>query len=303
MKWKKTISGLMFGIAASSLVGCASSAQNAPKQETTVSDETHMDIACTSVAIAQILDGLGYDHVIGVPESSGTIPERYQEAKTIGAPMNPDLEIIKSLAPDLVLSPQTLEASLGESYRNAGISSAFLNLSSVDGMYQAVTSLGELLGCQEAAQRMNQEYQDYMETYRNQVKEEQEILLLMAFPDGFYLIATENSYVGNLLNMAGGKNVYGSDYKGDENGFVNINPEDMIQKNPDRICVFAHYAEKEAFAFMEKDFAENSIWQHFDAVKEGKITYLPSEYFGMSANLSWTEALDYLAPVFQEETP
>lgn len=303
MKWKRIVNGVICGVCAAALAGCASSAQNAPEQKEAVSEEKPMDLACTSVAIAQILDALEYDHVIGVPETSGTLPERYQEAKAIGSPMNPDLEIIKSLSPDLVLSPQTLEASLGESYRNAGISSAFLNLSSVDGMYQAITSLGELLGCQEAAARMNQDYQEYMETYWNQVKETQDILLLMAFPDGFYLIATENSYVGDLLHMAGGENVYGSDYKGDENGFVNINPEDMIQKNPDRICVFAHYAEKEAFAFMEKDFAENSIWQHFDAVKEGKITYLPSKYFGMSANLSWTEALDYLAPVFQEETP
>lgn len=72
-------------------------------------------------------------------------------------------------------------------------------------------------------------------------------MLLMAFPDGFYLVATENSYVGNLVKLAGGNNVYGSDYKGDENGFVNINPEDIVSRNPNRIMVFAHYAEAEAF--------------------------------------------------------
>lgn len=292
--------GLIAGMSACLLGGCASAAQNAPESsQKTAEEKKELSIACTSAAICQILDALGYENVVGVPETSGNLPERYQNAETIGGAMSPDLEIIKSISPDLVLSPQTLENSLGESYQAAGITSAFLDLSSVEGMYQAIESLGELLGCEESADRLNKDYEKFMEEYREQVDEEQEILLLMAFPDGFYLIATENSYVGNLVKLAGGKNVYGSDYKGDENGFVNINPEDMIQKDPDRIMVFAHYAEEEAFAYMEKEFAEDSTWQYYDAVKEGKITYLPSKYFGMSANLSWTDALDYLAPVFQ----
>ncbi len=279
------------------LNGCASSSQNAPQKNST--DE--MTIVTTSVAICEILHELGYKNVIGVPETSGELPEEYKELPTVGAAMNPDLEIIKKLDPDLVLSPQTLESSLAESYKTAGITSAFLDLSSVEGMYKAITSLGELLNCEERAKALNEEYVSYMESYKEAVTGGEEILLLMAFPDGFYLVATENSYVGNLVKLAGGKNVYGSDYKGDENGFVNINPEDMVSKNPDRIMVFAHYAEAEAFSFMEKEFKEDVSWSYFDAVKNASITYLPSEYFGMSATLSWTESLDYLKPILSGE--
>lgn len=292
-KYKKALA-LILGAFILSLSGCASSPQNAPQGET----NKDMTIVSTSVAICEILDELGYDNVIGVPETSGTLPERYQDITTVGAPMNPDLEIIKKLNPDLVLSPQTLESSLAESYRAAGITSAFLDLSSVEGMYRAISSLGEYLGCENEAARLNEEYEKFMSDYSNGVEEEPSILLLMAFPDGFYLVATENSYVGNLVKLAGGKNVYGSDYKGDENGFVNINPEDMVQKSPDRILVFAHYAEEDAFKYMRSEFESNESWQYFDAVKEGKITYLPSEYFGMSATLSWTESLEYLGPIF-----
>lgn len=290
----KRILALTLGIGILALSGCASSPQNAPKSESV----ENMTIVSTSVAICEILDELGYDNVIGVPETSGTLPERYQNISTVGAPMNPDLEIIKSLNPDLVLSPQTLESGLAESYRAAGITSAFLDLSSVEGMYKAITSLGEYLGCGDKAEQLNKEYENFMDNYSNGVKNEPSILLLMAFPDGFYLVATENSYVGNLVKLAGGKNVYGSDYKGDENGFVNINPEDMVQKDPDQIFVFAHYAEEDAFKYMKSEFESNASWQYFDAVKDGKITYLPSEYFGMSATLSWTKSLEYLEPMF-----
>ena len=295
MKKLKTILALALCIA--TLGGCASSPQNAPEKES----GEGITIVSTSVAICEILDEFGYDNVIGVPETSGTLPERYQGIKTVGAPMNPDLEIVKSLNPDLVLSPQTLESSLAESYRAAGITSAFLDLSSVEGMYKAITSLGEYLGCEDAAKKLNEDYESYMQSYQNGIEEEPDILLLMAFPDGFYLVATENSYVGDLVNLAGGNNVYGSDYKGDENGFVNINPEDIVQKNPDKILVFAHYAEEDAFKYMRSEFESNTSWQYFDAVKNGNISYLPSEYFGMSATLSWTDSLEYLEPILHGE--
>lgn len=295
MKQLKTILAIALCIA--TLGGCASSPQNAPKKES----GEGISIVSTSVAICEILDEFGYDNVIGVPETSNTLPERYQGIKTVGAPMNPDLEVVKSLDPDLVLSPQTLESSLAESYRVAGITSAFLDLSSVEGMYKAISSLGEYLGCEDAAKKLNEDYESYMQSYQNGIEEEPDILLLMAFPDGFYLVATENSYVGDLVNLAGGNNVYGSDYKGDENGFVNINPEDIVQKNPDKILVFAHYAEEDAFKYMRSEFESNASWQYFDAVKNGNISYLPSEYFGMSATLSWTDSLEYLEPILHGE--
>ncbi len=273
--------------------GCASSPKNAPKNET----DKGITIVSTSVAICEILDEFGYDNVIGVPETSGKLPERYREISTIGAAMNPDLEIIKSLNPDLVLSPQTLETSLSESYQAAGITSAFLDLSSVEGMYKAITSLGEYLGCEDKADELNKEYKDFMDNYTNGAEDGPSILLLMAFPDGFYLVATENSYTGNLVKLAGGQNVYGFDCNGDENGFVSINPEDIVQKNPDYVLVFAHYAEEDAFKYMKSEFESNEQWQYFNAVKEDKIVYLPSEYFGMSATLSWTESLEYLNPI------
>ena len=280
------------------LGGCASAQQNAPEDGAGAAGER--TVVSTSVVICEILDELGYEQVIGVPETENALPERYQGVETVGAPMNPDLEIIKGLDPDLVLSPQTLEASLAEGYQAAGITSAFLDLSSVEGMYAAITSLGEYLGCQDEAARLNWEYESSLQRYQSQGSERVDVLLLMAFPDGFYLVATENSYVGNLVKLAGGENVYGSQYRGDENGFANINPEDMIQRDPDHILVFAHYAQEDAFQYMQSEFAQNGTWQHFAAVREGNVAYLPSEYFGMSASLDWTQALEYLAPILGE---
>ena len=277
------------------LCGCASSPDHAPDAQKEAGDTPR--IVSTSVAICEILDALEYDDVIGVPVTEFDLPARYAGAEKIGAPMSPDLEKITQLSPDLVLSPQSLEGDLSVKYTNAALNAGFLDLSNVDGMYDAIVSLGELLGREAQAQKLLAERDAFLKGFTFDAEETPSILLLMAFPDGFYLIATENSYVGNLVKLAGGKNVYGNDYKGDENGFVNINAEDIVQRDADYILVFAHYGEQAAFDYMQHEFETNKTWQYFDAVQNGRVIYLPRATFGMSASLSWTEGLDYLKPL------
>ncbi len=295
----KTFKKILCLLSAGAVALCASGC-TMPQPTETVSGSS-ISIASTSVAICEILDALQYDNVIGVPQTESELPERYSQATAIGAPMTPDYEIIKSIAPDLVLSPKTLESSLSSEYSAAGINSAFLDLSSVESMYSAITSLGELLGKEEEAQTLVDEYNSYIENYTSEATETKNVMILMAFPDGFFLVATENSYVGNLVKLAGGVNVYDSNTNGDENGFVSVNPEDMVQRNPDMILVFAHYSQDSAFTYMQEEFETNNAWQYYDAVKNHEIYYLPSEYFGMSASLDWTEALDYLKPILYGE--
>lgn len=288
---------LTVSILGAALSGCA--VKKGPEGPAASGTNDNPAIVVTSVAIAEILDRLDYDNVIGVPESERTLPERYRGAKTVGAPMNPDLEIIKSLSPDMVLSPKTLESSLSAQYQNAGITSAFLDLASIEGMYGAISSLGKLLGRETQAAALTEDYGRYLADYGDGKTEDPDVLLLMCFPDGFFLASTEESYVGNLVKLAGGKNVYAGQ-TGDNEGFLNINPEDMVQKAPDKILVFAHYNEEAAFEYMRNEFATNSAWQYFDAVKNGQVYYLPSDVFGMSATLSWKDALECLEPILYQ---
>lgn len=62
------------------------------------------------------------------------------------------------------------------------------------------------------------------------------MLILMGLP-GSYVVATESSYVGSLVKLAGGVNVYGD---GNGQDFLNINPEDMVEKAPDIILRTSH---------------------------------------------------------------
>ena len=295
MKLKKIFSLCLAGALALSASGCVN---QHPEQNTDdVSGEVR--IVATSPAAVDICDRLELD-LVGVCSSTlSTIPERYQDVTTVGTAMSPDLEILKSLNPDYVLSPNSLQSDLQPKYASIGVNSLFLNLRSVEGMYASIEGLGEKFGREEQAQALVEEYEQFMEEYRsqNEGKESPTVLVLMGLP-GSYIVATESSYVGNLVKLAGGINVYGD---GDGQEFLTANTEDMKTKEPDIILRAAHALPVDVVEMFKDEFETNDIWKHFEAVQEGRVYDLPYELFGMSAKFNYPDALEVLQPLLYGE--
>ncbi|AAT87656.1 TPA: heme ABC transporter substrate-binding protein IsdE [Streptococcus pyogenes] len=261
----------------------------------TAKETEQQRIVATSVAVVDICDRLNLD-LVGVCDSKlYTLPKRYDAVKRVGLPMNPDIELIASLKPTWILSPNSLQEDLEPKYQKLDTEYGFLNLRSVEGMYQSIDDLGNLFQRQQEAKELRQQYQDYYRAFqaKRKGKKKPKVLILMGLP-GSYLVATNQSYVGNLLDLAGGENVYQSD----EKEFLSANPEDMLAKEPDLILRTAHAIPDKVKVMFDKEFAENDIWKHFTAVKEGKVYDLDNTLFGMSAKLNYPEALDTLTQLF-----
>lgn len=279
------------------LCGCVDQhpEENSKAESGSVTNADDLRIAATSPAVANICDKLDID-LVGVCSSTvSTIPDRYKDATQLGTAMNPDTEILASLDLDWILSPSSLESDLQPKYAAIKTKSAFLNLKSVEGMYKSIEELGEMFDRQEQAQKLVDEYTSFMNKYKNKNKgkESPKVLVLMGLP-GSYIVATDNSYVGSLVKLAGGTNVYG-DGGGQE--FLNANTEDMETKDPDIIVRCAHALPDEVVEMFNEEFSANDIWKHFRAVQEGKVYDLSYEYFGMSAGFDYPQALDELQPI------
>lgn len=273
-------------------------AVEAAKAKVAAMDEEPRIIA-TSPATADICDRLELD-LVGVCSSTiSTIPERYSEVEQVGTSMSPDMEIVASLSPDWILSPASLQSDLQPKYEAIDTDWAFLNLRSVPGMYRSIQELGEIFGREEQAQELVDEFTEFYEEYstRNEGKESPKVLILMGLP-GSYIIATENSYVGSLVELAGGENVYA----GTDQEFLTVNTEDMKTKEPDIILCAAHALPDQVTEMFKEDFETNDIWQHFDAVQNDRVYYLTYELFGMSATFDYPEALEELQPILYPES-
>lgn len=295
MKLKKILSLVLAGVMALSVTGCVN---QHPEETSSTNESSEIRLVATSPAVAQICNRLNLD-LVGICQSTSELPERYDGVTTVGMAMNPDLEIIKSLDPDYILSPATLQNDLQPKYASIGVSSLFLNLKSVEGMYASIEGLGEKFGREEEAAVMLEEFDSFMTEFaeKNAGKESPRVLVLMGLP-GSYIIATDNSYVGSLVKLAGGTNVYGD---GDGQEFLFANTEDMKTKEPDVILRAAHGLPDEARKMFAEEFATNDIWQHFKAVQEGRVYDLDSDLFNMSANFSYEEALKALQPMLYGE--
>lgn len=267
-------------------------------EEATEEKEDHRIIS-TTVALVEIMDALELD-LVGVPTSYKDLPERYADAKEVGMAAEPDMEIIKSLQPTEVLSATTLDAEfdLQPVYDSADVPVTFVDMESVEGMYEGIIDLGKRYDREEQADAIIKEFEEQVANIEQRVegKESPSVLILLGIP-GSYLVGTENSYIGDLVKRAGGENVI----QGEEVEFISSNTENLQQTNPDIILRAAHGMPNEVVKMFDKEFEENDIWQHFTAVQNDRVYDLEETLFGTTANLAVPEALEELLEILYPE--
>jgi iron complex transport system substrate-binding protein len=256
--------------------------------------ETDARIVSTTVAITEIMDELELD-LVGIPTTYMDLPERYDGVQEVGMAMDPDMEIIRSLDPTDVLTTTTLTSYVEESFDQADMEATYIDLDSVDAMYEGIVHLGEKFGREEQAEGMVNTFEEKLADIEAEIegKESPTVLILLGVP-GSYLVATEDSYVGDLVKRAGGKNAI------DETGveYVSSNTETLQQADADIILRMAHGMPEEVVEMFDAEFRENDIWRHFKAVQDGRVYDLEEERFPTTANLAAVDALEELVDIF-----
>ena len=150
MKFKNILRMLMVTMLYATMIGCSND-----KKDVVVNNDEDVVVA-TSVAVTEILDALGVK-VSGVPTTSYELPESTKEAVEVGNPMSPDLEIIKSLNPSVVVSVDTLGADYEKLFTDNNIPSEFVSLSSLEGLKETVSNLGNKFNKQAEAEAILKE--------------------------------------------------------------------------------------------------------------------------------------------------
>ena len=247
-------------------------------------------IVATTVALTEIMDALAID-LVGVPSSYKDLPDRYADAKEVGNPMSPDMETLLALKPTEIYSVTTLKYDLQEMFDDRGIDMTYANLESVDAMHEEILRIGKKYDRVEQAEALIAQFEEKAASIAEAIegKEQPKVLILMGIP-GSYLVATEHSYVGDLVKRSGGVNVI----TGEDVEFLSSNTEYLQQAEPDVILRAAHGMPEQVIAMFDEEFRGNDIWKHFDAVKNGRVYDLEEQLFGTTGNLAASEALDEL---------
>ncbi len=294
--------------------GCSSKATDTTQdvvetvntEETVIVDETtpaEESVAATekvvasSVAVVEILDALGVP-MVGVPTSSYDLPESVAEATRIGNPMSPDIEVIASMEPTVIVSVDSLSADLAEQFELLGAESLFVNLSSYDGLKESIKSLGERFGVEDKANAIVAAFEAREVAIAEAVAEKEAPSVLVIFGAGTsFMTVSETAYVGDLVKRVGGANIITDA----PSSFSPVDMEYLADKNPEYILFMSHANPEESLAAFRQEIEANPAWQNFEAVKNDKLITLETGYFGMSANLLAVDAMDKLVDILYGE--
>ncbi len=275
------------------LAGCSTGAQAGPStatHDTSTNTASSARIVATTVAITEITAALDLP-LVGKPTSTKTLPPQYKDIPDVGNPMSPDMEKVLSLQPTDVLSVTTLQYDLEPKFKDLNMNAEFLDFESLEKMENEILKMGTQFDRTTKAKEITDTLKAKVAEVKKTVadKTSPKVLILLGVP-GSYLVATEHSYIGDLVKIAGGTNVV----QGESVEYLASNTEYLQKSNPDIILRAAHGMPEEVVKMFDEDFKTNDIWKHFNAVKTGQVYDLPEPLFGTTASLSAPQALDEL---------
>lgn len=186
-------------------------------------------------------------------------PEAAEKIESIGTMRTPDIEKIISLEPDLVIASTHFNEENAKKLQEAGIKVISLyEENDVAGVYTMLETLGTALNKSEQAK----ESIDHMKKTINEVTsavnglQEPTVYYVVGYGEGGDFSAPENSFVGGLIKLAGGKDIVPA------SDSWTFSLEALLEADPDIIVL--RNGEKEQFIAAEG-------YKELTAVKEGRV--------------------------------
>jgi len=256
-------------------------------------------IVATTMALVDTADQLNID-LVGIPSTSKEIPAKYKKVTQIGQVKKPNMEIVQSLQPTNILSVTSIKPEMEKALNGSKVKATYYNYNSIEKMQKSITQMGEDFNRKEEAKKLNARYDAKIKEIQTKVKgkKKPKVLVLLGVP-GSYMISTEHSFFGNLVELAGGENVVKAKHSDEE--FIASNTEHLYKLQPDIILRASHGFPNQVKAMFDEEFKTNTIWRNFKATKNNCVFDLDETLFGITANINADQSLEKMYQLLYEE--
>ncbi len=244
--------------------------------------------------ITEIIYALGQqDKLVGVSDFCKYPPEARQKTH-IGGFVNPNIEVIVSLKPDVIIGLLS-HADLQQKLRNEHFRFVLLPDDRLDDVYFSIDSLGRLLGCPSKARQIVAAIQDSISRYRQAALKKERFhpsaMLVIGRDPGsttHLTVVGPHTFLDSIWTLLGGKNVF-SDLPAK---YAQVNREDILMKQPHLIIEFRYNQIWNA----RKDSLNLKSWQSLSmipAVRNKQIYVLTGNYTLIPGPRIYKLAKDY----------
>lgn len=253
-------------------------------------------IISLSPNITEILYDIGaQDRVVGVTDFCHFPPEARLKEK-VGGWINPNVEKIVSLKPDLVLSVK-FYGNIGETFKSLGIPVLVLNYVTLRDILGSYDILGKKLGLASEARAARDRLEKSLVEIRDrgQGKPPVSVLFVIGHDPGqirqIYAVGS-HEYINDLIQWVGGENIIADS----KVPFPLVSKEEIIKRDPDVIIDALPKTEVKPEDFARQKEAWNQM-SSLKAVREGQVYCFNNEDFTVPGP-TMIHLAEYLSDIF-----
>lgn len=228
------------------------------------------------------------DNIIGL--TIHDLPERRKGKESIGTLLDPNMEKILTLRPDIVVASK--EGNRPESVaqlNNLGIATLTLEeLYTFDDICNNFTKLGEALNRAETSEQIITHQTQRLQAIQDRIhgKTPQKAFFILGFKPLF--TTGSATYINAMIENAGGVNIFSDT----EKKWFSVNPEEVVKRDPD-IIIFIDM-EEGVELFKEK-------MATISAVRQDRIHGLESSTVGSPTPKTYVNAVDAISRMLYPE--
>ena len=223
--------------------------------------------------VTEILFALGLENkIIGVTRYCN-YPKSAQTKNRIGGMIDPDLEKIIDLRPDLVIAFRGNPLNLVHRLKDLGLSVFVLEAGiTIDSVFSLIERIGLVTRREQAAQDLIARLRGYFEEIRGRLKtiDSKPKVFINVHGKGLWTCG-KNSFLNDLVLKAEGINITGDVNR----AWFNYNREELIHQDPEYIVVITKF--REDFLEIERWFAQESHLESIQAVRNENIHFLDAD--------------------------
>jgi iron complex transport system substrate-binding protein len=184
------------------------------------------------------------------------------EKESVGAVVNPSLEKIVALHPDLVLAlPEFNGAETIQGLERIGVPVFLFNTGNLANIYRTVELVGRVMGREREATALNANLKARENKVREQSANREKITVLLVLSIDPLITAGKNAFITEMISAAGARSVT-DDLSRD---WEQLNIEAILPRKPDYIVLM------KGGPVSLKDMQQRAGWSSLEAVKKGRI--------------------------------
>lgn len=227
-----------------------------------VPDHVHR-IVSLSPSLTDIVYALGaQDELVGITDYTDYPPEAARQKPSVGAIVNPSLEKIFALHPDIVLAlPAFNGADTIAGLQHLGLPVFLFNTAIVSDIYRNIASVGRVLGRDQQASMLIAQLRSREQRIKQQStgKTKPKVLIVVAIEP--LITAGRSAFMTEMITAAGAESVT-QDVPQD---WLQMNLEAVLPRKPDYIVLI------QGGPVTLKDMQQHPGWNSLDAVRESRI--------------------------------